>query len=589
VPSGQVQGLVQLLKSDGSQVLAAKQVVNPGTPNANCCLFSGFATDPAGNLYLTGNSYGAPVVLSNPMQSAPLGLNSFVAKLSLAGTGVFLGVAAANLPAVVSFSIAGTGCNAGAYPLATLLDVVSGTTCAISIPAQVASNGKRYLFYDWSDGSMANPRSVTPAANTTLQASFASQSKVFGSITPANGGSFVTNPAPATSDGYFFDNTQVTVTAVPAPGYSFASITAGTITYTITNQVTVTVPTTVSAAFSACTYSVSPSGTVAIGGGLTTQSVTVTTGAGCAWATSSSAAWLTVGQGSAGPGSVVYSACANRGPARSAALTIAGQTIAVNQAAGSGASNAGIFRAGFEWVLDANGNMLFDGTGPGQDFVYAFGGIAGDLPITGDWSGTGTTKIGIYRASNGLFLLDYNGNGTFDGCLVDRCYQYFPNPAADDIPVAGDWTGTGTAKIGIYRQGTGQWFLNLSGNGIYTPGVDLVTNYGGLAGDAPVTGDWTGSGATKIGIFRGGFLWILNTTGSGSFSAADAVFPWGGISGDVPVVGDWNGSGTTKAGVFRLGFFWVLDTNGDHVFTPGVDQAFPFGGIGGDKPVVGKW
>ena len=54
---------------------------------------------------------------------------------------------------------------------------------------------------------------------------------------------------------------------------------------------------------------------------------------------------------------------------------------------------------------------------------------------------------------------------------------------------------------------------------------------------------------------------------------------------DVPVVGDWNGDGKTKVGVFRLGFFWVLDTNGDKVFTAG-EQAFPFGGLPGDIPVV---
>jgi len=256
---------------------------------------------------------------------------------------------------------------------------------------------------------------------------------------------------------------------------------------------------------------------------------------------------------------------------------------------GTGTTNVGVFRGGFEWVLDANGNHLFDGTGPGLDLVEAFGGIAGDQPITGDWSGTGTTKIGVYRASNGLFLLDYNDNGLFDGCLIDRCYQYFPSPTAGDIAVTGDWTGSGYAKIGIYRPSSGQWFLNLSGSGVYQAGVDLVTNYGGLANDMPVTGDWTGSGTTKIGLFRAGYLWVLNTTGSGTFSSADAVFPWGGIAGDVPVVGDWNATGVTKVGVFRLGYFWVLDTTGTHIFTPGVSGAFPFGGASGDIPVTGKW
>ena len=47
--------------------------------------------------------------------------------------------------------------------------------------------------------------------------------------------------------------------------------------------------------------------------------------------------------------------------------------------------------------------------------------------------------------------------------------------------------------------------------------------------------------------------------------------------------------GRTKVGVFRMGFFWVLDTNGNQSLDAGIDQAFAFGGITGDKPVVGKW
>jgi hypothetical protein len=265
---------------------------------------------------------------------------------------------------------------------------------------------------------------------------------------------------------------------------------------------------------------------------------------------------------------------------------------------GTGVSNVGVFRGTptpeFYWVLDANGNTQWDGTGPGLDIATAFGGLAGDIAITGDWSGTGTTKIGVYRSSTGAFLLDFNDNGTFDGGLADRQFQFFPGVTAGDIPVTGDWTGTGTTKIGIYRPSTGQWFLDLNGNGIFDGG-DVVVNYGGIAGDIPVTGDWTGSGTTKIGLFRAGFLWILDTNGNGVFDAGDAVFaygsPTGGVVGgvpDVPVTGDWNGSGTTKVGVFRLGFFWVLDTNGDHIFQAG-EQAFPFGGLAGDIPVVGKW
>jgi hypothetical protein len=251
---------------------------------------------------------------------------------------------------------------------------------------------------------------------------------------------------------------------------------------------------------------------------------------------------------------------------------------------GTGVSNVGVYRAG-QWLLDANGNTLWDAPGPGLDTYSNFGGLVGDVPITGDWSGNGTTKIGVYR--NGAFLLDYNGSGLYDGSLADRYYQ-FMTPVAGDIPVTGDWTGTGTTKIGIYRPSTGQWFLDMNGNGVFDPGTDAVVNYGGLAGDVPVTGDWNGNGITKIGIFRAGFYWILDANGNGVVDAGDLTFAYGGIAGDVPVVGDWNGNGKTKVGVFRLGFFFVLDTNGDQAFTSG-DQAFPFGGLAGDVPVIGKW
>jgi len=73
------------------------------------------------------------------------------------------------------------------------------------------------------------------------------------------------------------------------------------------------------------------------------------------------------------------------------------------------------------------------------------------------------------------------------------------------------------------------------------------------------------------------------------FDGGDQVFPFGGVRGDVPVVGDWNGDRWTKVGVFREGFLWILDVNGSQSYKPGISQAFAFGGIGGDKPVVGTW
>ena len=88
-----------------------------------------------------------------------------------------------------------------------------------------------------------------------------------------------------------------------------------------------------------------------------------------------------------------------------------------------------------------------------------------------------------------------------------------------------------------------------------------------------------------MGLFRQGFLWILDADNSHSIDAGDSVFPYGGLAGDVPVVGDWTGSGISRPGIFRSGFFWILDTTGNH----GIGAAFAFGGAPGDVPVVGHW
>jgi hypothetical protein len=315
----------------------------------------------------------------------------------------------------------------------------------------------------------------------------------------------------------------------------------------------------------------------------------------CSWTAASDATWLTVTSGSSGTGTgtVGYSVAANTGSdLRSATITVGGQTFVVTEAgtsAVSTVSKAGIFRSGFLWLLDVDGNEQWDSP---PDVDYAFGGIPGDIPITGDWNGDGRTKIGIYRPKNGLFILDSNGNGVFD--TGDAVYKFMANaggPQAGDVPVVGDWNGSGTSKIGIVRDGF-LWLLDLNGDGTYEPGTDLEYAYGGVPGDIPVVGDWTGTGTSKIGVLRDGYLWILNASGTGSYQAGqDLVFPFG-APGDVPVVGDWTGDGISKVGMFRAGFLWVLDSD-DPSVTASIGLApltvFAFGGVAGDVPVVGKW
>jgi|GEM_PF-1562139 len=237
----------------------------------------------------------------------------------------------------------------------------------------------------------------------------------------------------------------------------------------------------------------------------------------------------------------------------------------------------GIFRDGL-WVLDYNGNYVWDG--PGIDRVACIG-QARDIAVIGDWNGDGTDKIGIFR--DGLWVLDYNGNYVWDGPGIDRvaCIGQ-----AGDIAVIGDWNGDGTDKIGIFRDGL--WVLDYNGNYVWDgPGIDRVACIG-QAGDIAVIGDWNGDGTDKIGIFRDG-LWVLDYNGNYVWDGPgiDRVACIGQAR-DIAVIGDWNGDGTDKIGIFRDGL-WVLDYNGNYVWDgPEIDRV-TFIGQAGDVPVVGDW
>jgi hypothetical protein len=188
----------------------------------------------------------------------------------------------------------------------------------------------------------------------------------------------------------------------------------------------------------------------------------------------------------------------------------------------------GIYRNGF-WFVDLNGNGQWDGCG--TDGCQAFG-IPTDVPVVGDWTGTGEAKRGVYR--NGFWFLDLNGNGEWDGCAVDACIAF---GIATDVPVVGDWTGTGEMKIGVRRDG--MWFLDWNGNGQWDGcGVDACIAFG-TPTDVPVVGDWTGTGEAKIGVRRDG-MWFLDWNGNRQWDGCEVdgcqAF---GIPTDVPVVGDW--------------------------------------------------
>ncbi|MEW5746954.1 MAG: S8 family serine peptidase [Nitrospirota bacterium] len=231
----------------------------------------------------------------------------------------------------------------------------------------------------------------------------------------------------------------------------------------------------------------------------------------------------------------------------------------------------GVFRNG-KWYLD-NGSGTWN---VGIDTVYSFG-LSTDIPITGDWDGSGSTKIGTFRS--GKWYLD-NGNGRWDAG-IDSVATF---GMAGDIPITGNWNAdaAGKTKIGVFR--AGKWYLDMNDNDVWDTGTDAVYSFG-LSTDIPITGDWDGSGSTKIGTFRSG-KWYLDN-GNGRWDAGiDSVATFG-MAGDIPITGDWNGDGRTEIGVLRGGT-WYLDLNGNGKWDAGIDGVYSFG-MTGDIPVAGRW
>ena len=107
----------------------------------------------------------------------------------------------------------------------------------------------------------------------------------------------------------------------------------------------------------------------------------------------------------------------------------------------------------------------------------------------------GPTEVGIFN--QGTWTLDINDNHNLDS--TDTTFVY---GLPTDTPVTGDWTASGHTAVGVFRNvnGVGQWILDINNNHVYDAG-DRVFFYG-LGTDTPVTGDWSGNGSSKVGVFR---------------------------------------------------------------------------------------
>lgn len=218
---------------------------------------------------------------------------------------------------------------------------------------------------------------------------------------------------------------------------------------------------------------------------------------------------------------------------------------------GDGTSHIGTFNpATGSWHLDTNGNGIWDGCA--VDTCVTSFGQPGDLPVARQISGVNKSVIGTFTpekiifvrrkriVKQGIWNFDRNANGASDDCSAAQCNTF---GTADALPVVGDWNGTGEEEIGVFYPKRGEWRLDANGNGTANScRVDDCPGKFGARGDLPVAGDWDGTGKVRIGVFRPRTgEWFLDMNGNGKFDgcAVDKCLGPFGHAGDLPVTGKW--------------------------------------------------
>jgi uncharacterized membrane protein len=132
---------------------------------------------------------------------------------------------------------------------------------------------------------------------------------------------------------------------------------------------------------------------------------------------------------------------------------------------GDGRSKAGIYRHGV-WLLQSEDSLTSNVKYITQRFGYDLmeEGRDCDIPVVGDWNGDRKTKIGMLLVHNKgagsrtyQWVLDRNGNGIFDDAVFDL------GGVAGDVPLV--WNlGRRQATVGVYRHA--DWMVRENDGGI---------------------------------------------------------------------------------------------------------------------------
>jgi subtilisin-like proprotein convertase family protein len=210
-------------------------------------------------------------------------------------------------------------------------------------------------------------------------------------------------------------------------------------------------------------------------------------------------------------------------------------------------------------------SWLIPGVTAAAGTPFGVGGL--DIPLLGDFLGTGQDQLAIYRTSTATWY----AAGAFPASGVPFGW------AGVDEPVPADYLGTGRAGLAVYRPTTGEWFI---------AGMASPTAFGG-PGDIPVPGDYDNTGHAQLAVYR---------PSTGEFFILGHAAPIQlGTPGEVPVPGQYDNTATshaTEPAVYdpTTGVMTILGPGGvarTVQFTPGsIPAPGNYDGVAGDEPAA---
>jgi len=228
-----------------------------------------------------------------------------------------------------------TGCTWTAVSNATWLSITSATNgsgdASVAFSALANTGGAR-------NGTLTVAGQTVTVSQPSASCSYSANPSTISVPATGSTGSSVSVTASAGCAWTAQSNVSWISIASGASGTGNGSITiavaassgaARTGTLTIAGQTV-----TVNQAAAPCSYSVNPTTLSVAAGGGATGPITITAAAGCTWTATSNASWLSITAGASGTGNgtVSIGAAANTGAPRTGTLTVANQTITVNQA-----------------------------------------------------------------------------------------------------------------------------------------------------------------------------------------------------------------------------------------------------------------